>query len=391
MTEDTPQRPTYARIDLDDLAFNLRSSRQFIGKEVRCMAVVKGNAYGHGATACALRLESEGVEWFGVATLEEAIELRAGGVLGRILCLSGFYPGQEAAGLRSAITPAVFSVNAAERIDKAAAASGTIAKIHIKIDTGMGRVGMPFVECGEFADRLARLPNIEVEALMTHFAAADDLKKNEFTERQALRFAEVCSLFRDRGFRPDFVHLANSPAAVAHPSFRADMVRLGGILYGLSGDILPAGISKPELRPVLSLHTRLAQIKPVEPGSSIGYARSFIATRRSLIGTIPIGYADGFRRGLSSSGSALVNGVRVPLAGRVSMDWVTLDITDVPDAALGDEVILIGSAGKDRISAEDIAAELGTISYEVTCGLSQRVPRVYCDAGLADATKNRIR
>ncbi len=377
MTESTPQRPTFARIDLDHLAFNLHSARRFIGTDVRCMAVVKGNAYGHGALECSKRLELEGADWFAVATMEEAVELREGGISKPILCLSGFYAGQEMAGLQVHITPAVFSVEAAERIDKAAAELGLIARVHTKIDTGMGRVGVPFAAASEFADHLSRLQNIEVEALMTHFAAADDLTKNEFTDIQAARFVEVCSLFRDRGFRPEFVHLANSPAAVAHPAARADMVRLGGVLYGLSGDILPAGIETPELRPVLSLRTRIVQIKRIDAGTSVGYDRTFVAARESLIGTIPIGYHDGYRRGLSGCGQAIVNGRIVPVAGRVSMDWVTLDITDLPNAACGDEVILIGSDGEHQIAAEDLAAKLGTISYEVTCGISARVPRLY--------------
>lgn len=375
MLESTLSRPTYARIDLDNLAFNIRSVRRFIGEHVRCMAMLKANGYGHGAVECSRRLEREGVEWFAVATLEEALELRGSGVSKPILCLGGFYPGQEMAGLNAQVTPALFSIESAERIDKAASERGKPAAVHIKIDTGMGRVGVPFGQIGEFADRLRALGNLKAEALMTHFAAADDLNEDQFTADQMAKFDQAVAAFRDRGIRPAFIDLANSPGAVAHPASRADMVRLGGVLYGLSGDVLPPGIAKPELRPVLSLHTQIAQIKRIAAGTSIGYRRTFVATRESLIGTIPIGYGDGFCRSLAGRGRAIVNGCIVPVIGRVSMDWVTLDLTAVPDASEGDAVILIGSDGACSISAEDVAAAAGTISYEITCGLSARVPR----------------
>ncbi|MCC7308394.1 MAG: alanine racemase [Acidobacteria bacterium] len=377
MPEQIPPRPTFARIDLDNLAFNLRSVRQFIGENIRCMAMVKANAYGHGAVECSRRLEKEGVEWFAAATLEEALELRDAGLRKRILCLGGFYSGQENAGLAVRITPAVFTIDAAKRLDRAAAERGETAAVHIKIDTGMGRVGVPFGNISEFADRLAELQNIEVEALMTHFAAADDLTENSFTARQAAQFDEAAAVFRDRGFQPAFIDLANSPGAIAHPTSRADMVRLGGVLYGLSGDVLPAGIEKPEIRPVLSLRTELAQVKHVARGTSIGYGRTFVATRESLIGTAPIGYGDGIRRSLAANGRAIVNGSVAPIVGRVSMDWITLDLTAVPDVSLGDAVTLIGSDGENSITAEDVARDAGTISYEITSGISARVPRRY--------------
>jgi alanine racemase len=377
MTESTPTRPTYARIDLDNLAFNFHSVRNFVGRDVRFMAVVKANAYGHGSVECARRLEREGVDWFAVATLEEATELRGSGVVKPILCLGGFYPGQEGAGLRLKITPAVTTLEGAERIDRAAAARGLKADVHVKIDTGMGRVGVPFADLNEFVDRLSGLQNLDVRAVMTHFASADDVAENEFTDSQIDQLNTAVSIFRDRGFRPEFVDMANSPGAVAHPSSRADLVRIGGILFGLGRDVLPDGVTKPEIKPVLSLHTRLSQIKRVPSGTGIGYGRTFVTTRESVIGTIPIGYHDGYRRELSNRGRAIVNGAVAPVAGRISMDWVTLDLTEIPVAAVGDEVTLIGSTGGHAIVAEDLAAEVGTISYEITCGISERVERRY--------------
>lgn len=374
-----PQRPTFARIDLENLVFNLRSVRDFVGREVQFMAVVKANAYGHGAVECSRRLVREGVDWFAVATLEEAYELRHAGIEKPLLCLGGFHPGQEAAGLELNVTPAVIAAEAAERISRAASDLGIKAPIHVKIDTGMGRVGVPFNEVADFARQLASLPGLHLQGLMTHFPVADDLKQAGYTTLQIERFHAAVSTFREAGFSPEIIDLANSPGAVAHPASRADMVRIGGILYGLGRDVLPAGIPRPELRPVLSLHTRIAQVKRVPPGTGLGYGRTFVTGRESVIGTIPIGYHDGYRRALSNRGRAIVRGTIVPVVGRVSMDWVTLDLTAVPDAAVGDDVTLIGIQGDHSILAEDVAETIDTISYEITCGLSARVPRRFSD------------
>lgn len=375
MAERRFQRPTIAEIDLEALTFNLRSVRDFVGAEVKCMAVVKANAYGHGAVICAERLEKAGVDWFGVATLEEAIELRASGIVTPILCLGGVWPGQEAIFIESNITPAVFSVNAAADMDKTARSLGRVADVHVKIDTGMGRVGVPFRGVSETAERLAQLPNVRVQALMTHFAAADDLTA-DFTGEQTKRFFEAVRIFQQRGIEPEFIDLANSPGAVGHPRSRANMVRLGGVLYGLGGDVLPKGIKTPELRRVMSIKTRIAQIKTIGAGETVGYGRTFTAERDTLIGTIPIGYHDGYRRALSNRGQVLINGRSAPIAGRISMDWTTIVLDDIPEVSVGDEVVVIGRSGRSEIAAEDLAGLIGTISYEITCGISARVPRL---------------
>ncbi len=340
------------------------------------MAVVKANAYGHGAVECARRLEAEGADWFAVASLEEALELRGAGVSKPLLCLGGCFPGQEAEALKADVTPAVINADQAERINAAAAEIGVKASVHLKIDTGMGRVGVPSDQVEALADRLLLMPNLNVQGVMTHFAAADDPIENEFTAAQIQRLSAAVSVIRAKGFHPEFIDMANSPGAVAHPASRADMVRVGGILFGLGRDVLPQSVPGPELKPVLSLHTRLAQVKTVPAGTSIGYGRTFRTTRNSVIGTIPIGYNDGYRRSLSNCGKAIVNGKVVPVVGRVSMDWTTLDLTGV-DAGVGDEVTLIGSQGDHTIFSEDLAAAAETISYEITCGLSARVPRLF--------------
>lgn len=381
MSEPNSQRPTSAVIDLDNLAFNFRSAKSFIGDSVQYMAVVKANAYGHGAVECARRLEREGADWFAVALPEEALELRNGGIRTPILCFGGFWPGQDQMLLDHNITPVIFSIENAERISRAASERGSRAIVHIKIDTGMGRVGVPFIETADFADRLSTYPNIEVQGLMTHFAVADDLSQSEFTDSQAEKLRTAVSIFEEKGFRPEIVDMANSPGAVAHPSSRADLVRLGGILYGLGGDVLPAGIAKPELKPVMSLMSEIAQIKKVPAGASLGYGRTFVTTRESVIGTIPLGYHDGYRRGLSNLANVIVNGAFAPVVGRISMDWTIIDLTDVAGVSMGDPVVLIGSRNGLSITAEDLAGTIGTISYEITCGISSRVPRVFAGGG----------
>jgi len=370
-------RPTRATIDLANLSFNFHSVRKFIGREMKIMAVVKANAYGHGAAECAKSIESAGADWFGVATIGEALELREAGIIRPILTLGGVWPGEEGLILRENITPAIFDLQTAGLIDKAAADRGVRKKVHIKIDTGMGRVGVPFQDVAGFAERLSAFKSLEVEGAMTHFAAADDLDENEYTEKQVVRFNNAVNILREYGFSPEIIDLSNSPGAVAHPEIVGNMVRLGGVLYGLSGDILPAGIKKPELRPVMSLTSELALVKKVNAGESLGYNRTFVAKRDSVIGTAPIGYNDGLRRGLSNNGNAIVNGVRAPIVGRVSMDWTILDLTEVSDPQKGDDVVFIGSNGEASITAEELAGSLKTLSYEITCGISYRVPRLY--------------
>jgi alanine racemase len=376
MTEITSQRPTWAEIDLDNLAFNFHSAKRFIGG-TKYMAVVKADAYGHGAIECARRLEAEGVDWFGVALPEEGVELRKAGIRKLILCLGGFWDGQETVVLNYNLTPVIFQIEKAAALNAAAQSRGTDVSVHVKIDTGMGRVGVRFDQVVEFAEAIKALTHLRVEGVMTHFAVADDLSQNEFTNLQIDRFKTAVDIFREKGFHPSYLDLANSPGAVAHPASRSNLVRLGGILYGLGGDVLPGGIEKPELKPVMSLRTKVAYLKTVPAGETIGYGRTFKTRSDSLIATVPIGYQDGFSRTLSNESRAIVRDTFAPVAGRVSMDWTTLDVTGVDGVQVGDEVTLIGEQGGLNIAAEDLARASGTISYEITCGINRRVPRVY--------------
>ncbi len=377
MPSETLKRPTETRIDLDALAYNFHSSKQFIGSDIGYMAVVKADAYGHGAAACARRLQQEGIDWFGVAIPEEGVELRKVGITIPILCLGSFWSGQEDLVVENDLTPVVFDLNTARLLNDYAANRGLTIEVHVKVDTGMGRVGIPFQESAAFAHSLTSLTALSVRGLMTHFASAEDVENKEFTELQIERFDAACNEFRAAGHNILWVDLANSPGAIAQPGSRGNLVRLGGALYGLLDDILPADTRQPPLKPVLSLHSRICDLRKVPEGYSLGYGRTFVTERPSLIALVPIGYADGYPRGISNLGNALVNGVPAPVVGRISMDWTLLDVTGIPGVERGHDVILIGQGTVDNIKAADLARLIGTIGYEITCGISPRVPRVF--------------
>ena len=374
------QRPTWAEIHLDNLAFNLQSVKSFVGKDLKYMAVVKADAYGHGSVECAKQFEQSGIDWFGVALPEEGVELRKHGIRKLILCLGSFWSGQEHLLLNHHLTPTVFRLEIAEKFNRAAKELGVIANVHVKVDTGMNRIGVRFDELNEFAEGLQKLTNLKVDGVMTHFASADNLDENNFTNLQIKRFNESVELLHEKGFRPNYKDLANSPASVAHPQSRGNMVRLGGVLYGLGGDVLPKNIEKPELKAVMSLHTKIAFLKRVPKGETLGYSRTFTTKKDSIIATIPIGYQDGYLRGLSNCGRVIVGGNYANVVGRVSMDWTLIDVTDIPQVAVDDEVILIGEQNNLRIETEELAEKTNTISYEVTCGIHKRVPRIFKNA-----------
>ena len=378
ITEDKiARRPTWAEIDLEALAGNLRVIRAQVGGGVKVMAAVKADAYGHGAVECARRLEAEGLDWFGVALPEEGIELRRAGISKPILCLGGFWAGQENACLQQSLTPVVYRLDMIETLNRAALAAGVVADVHLKIDTGMGRLGVPSDDVRQFAEALSRFRNIRVDGLMTHLASADDPAHEDFTRNQLKSFEQAITLFRERGFAPTYVHAANSAAAFAYPTARGNIVRPGGTLYGFRRDVLPPNIEAPQLRPVLSLRSRIMLLKTVGKGEQLGYGGTFETTRESLIATVPIGYDDGYRRSLSNRGRVIVRETFAPVVGRVSMDLTLVDVTGVPGVSLHDQVTLLGRDGELSITAEDLGDLAGTISYEITCGISSRVPRIY--------------
>jgi alanine racemase len=372
-------RPTWAEINLDALTANFHLVKKQVGPDVNVMAVVKANAYGHGAVECARRLEREGANWFGVALPEEGIELRAAGITRPVLCLAGFWAGQAELCLRHGLVPVVYRLDMFEAIDRAARSRGVIADVHLKIDTGMGRLGVRFDELADFAPHLKQFKNIRVDGLMTHFAAADEPSCEPLTHDQVKRFQNAVAAFRDQGYNPTFVHLANSAGIFAERESWGNMVRPGGVLYGLWRDILSPSDREQDFHPVMSLHSRISLLKRVPEGETVGYGCTFEASRKTLVATIPIGYDDGYPRGLSNRSHALIRGVFATVIGRISMDLTLIDVTNVPDVELNDEVVLMGESAGLSVTAEYLAKTAGTLSYEVTCGIGSRVPRVFVE------------
>jgi alanine racemase len=374
------RRPTWAEIDLNNLAANFNRIKQLVSPTARVMAVLKANAYGHGAVECAHRLAREGADWFGVALPEEGIDLRAAGITQPILCLAGYWPGQAAACIQHALTPVVYRLEMIEALNQAAANAGVIADVHVKIDTGMGRLGVRSDQLNDFVAALSQFRNVRIDGVMTHLAAADETSCQPLTRDQIQRFEDAITVFRDHGFRPTHLHLANSAGIYGYREAWGNLVRPGGVLYGLWRDVLPPSESSPGLLPVMSLHSRICLLKWVPPGETIGYGCTFEASRRSLIATAPVGYHDGYMRGLSNRAHVIVRGMYAPVVGRVSMDLTLVDVTDVPGVEVDDQVTLLGWNRENaelKIKAEDLARIAGTLSYEVTCGVSERVPRVY--------------
>ena len=376
------QRPTWAQIDLSAIAKNFQIVKAQVDAGVSVMAVVKANAYGHGAVDCARRLDAEGADWFGVALPEEGIELRNAGITKPIMCLAGFWPGQAEACVEHKLVPAAYRLDMLEALDNAAHAAGVSADVHVKIDTGMGRLGIRFDEVNEFVSALKRFRNLRVDGLMTHFAAADEPSCGPLTKDQVERFGRAVAAFRDSGFAPTYRHLANSAGIFAETAgsgldaeSRGNMVRPGGVLYGLWRDILDPEHRDQAFQPVMSLHSRITFLKWVPPGETVGYGCTFEASRKTLVATVPVGYDDGYMRALSNRGHAIIRGVYATVIGRISMDLTLIDVTNVPDVHLDDEVILLGREGKLSITAEELAKIAGTLSYEVTCGVGGRVPR----------------
>ena len=366
-------RPTSARVDLQALAHNFAEVVRR-AEDRKILAVVKAQAYGHGAVPVSRRLLSLGADMLGVALIEEGRELRAAGIDAPILVMGAEFPEQAEAIAALQLIPALTSMSVARALSTAAKKLKINVSVHVKIDTGMGRIGISPDEAPGFVAALRKLPGIEVQGLMTHFADAD-LRDKEFASIQLDRFEALVKGLDARGMSIPVRHAANSSAILDYRRALFTMVRPGLMLYGYNP--LEAGAVKADLRPVLSLTTRIAFLKKVPAGVPISYGRTFVTNRESLIATLPIGYADGYSRALSNKGEALVRGVRAPVVGRVCMDMCMIDVTGVPAVSEGDEVLLIGSQGNERITAEDIAAKTGTIAYEVLCGISSRVPRIY--------------
>jgi alanine racemase len=381
-TELKGNRPTWAEIDLNNLAANFQTVKNRVGPETSVMAVVKANAYGHGSVQCAKRLAAEGADWFGVALPEEGLELRESGIAQPILCLSGFWQDQTALCIKERLTPVVYRIDLLQAFNQAAKAAGVVADVHLKVDTGMGRLGVRFDQLNDFLTAAGELKNIRIDGLLTHFAAADDITCQPLTHEQLRRFNGAVSIVRQAGHAPTYLHLANSAGIYGLREGWGNMVRPGGVLYGLWRDVLPLSAGDPELQPVMSVHSRITLLKWVPAGETIGYGCTFEASRRSLIATVPMGYHDGYMRGLSNRAHVIVRHSYVPVVGRISMDLTLVDVTGIEKVQVDDKVTLLGmdEPGSElNVTAEDLARIAGTLSYEVTCGISARVPRIYVD------------
>lgn len=338
------------------------------------MAVVKANAYGHGAVETTKTLIRHGVSRVAVVSVEEGIVLRQAGIDAPIVVLGPLFREQIADLFAHQLTPVVSDPSVLPALGQAAASLPTPYPVHLKIDTGMARLGLAQ---HELADVVAsgRFPrSLQLEGLMTHLADIDG-PSTESTEQQLARFHEAIETVRAGGFRVPLIHAANSGGAVRFPQAQFSLVRPGIMLYGYH--TLPGSLTAPDLKPVLTLRTCIAQLRTVQPGHRVSYNGTFTAARLSRIAVLPIGYADGLNRRLSNRGRVLVRGCRAPIVGLVCMDMVMVDVTDVPGADVGDEVVLIGRQGEEQITAQDIAEWTGTISYEVLCSIGPRIPRRY--------------
>lgn len=389
-------RRTWAEIDLDALARNYQAVRACTAPGAQVCSVIKADAYGHGAIRIAQELEALGTDWFAVSNMEEALQLRYGGIQKPVLVL-GFTPAEEAPALaQNHISQCVFSLEYARELSRYAQQAGVVVDIHIKIDTGMGRLGFCYQDFARDAGTLKEiseacaLPGLHPQGAFTHFASADEGPGGDaFTMRQFGCFKELLEALAVQGLAFDLRHCANSGGILDYPLSHLDMVRAGVVLYGLypSGQVR----RRPQLAPVLSLRSVVSHVKAVHPGDTISYGRTYTAGEERRAATIPVGYADGYPRRLSPGGAqVLIQGVRCPILGRICMDQLVADVTALPHVAPGDTVTLIGRDGNDAITAGELGDWEGTIHYEVVCALSKRVPRVYIKGGQIDSVYNQL-
>ena len=363
---------SHIKIDLDAILENFRAIRAHAKAEV--MAVIKANAYGHGAIPVAQLLEKE-CAFFGVSSVAEALELRRAGIQKPILILGATDPNAFDVLVKEDIRPTIFTYQQAKKLSDEAQKQGKTAFFHIAVDTGMSRIGLQVTEqSADICAEIAKLPGITAEGLFSHFATADE-KDQTKTKKQAQLFADFDRMLKARGVEIKLRHLDNSAGVLGYGS-HYEMVRTGIILYGLYPD---AGMDKTiALKPAMSWHSWVAHVKPLEPGRQISYGGTFTVEKPMLVATVPVGYADGYRRNLSGSFYVLIRGQRAPILGRVCMDQFMVDVTDIPNVQEGDEVVLLGTSGAETITAEALAAAAGSFNYEQLCDISYRVSREYC-------------
>jgi alanine racemase len=385
-------RPNWAEVSLSALRHNFSVIQEHVGPDVMICAVVKCNAYGHGVEECAPALESAGAKWFGVTSTDEGVLLRQSGIKGRILVLCGLYPGEEEDALQHRLTPAVFRLQDAQNVAHAATRLGLASvPIHLKIDTGMARLGIQFADIEGFAEGVKLLPQIALEGVFSHLASSEVLD-DEGTRQQIERFKLALQRLAAHGLRPPLRHLANTGAVSARPDTWHNFVRPGLALYGYEQpswyrDGSPVRDMKPlPLKPALSWKTHVLGLRDVPAGQALGYGGAYVTPAPARIAVVSVGYGDGLARKISIAaagapetasgrGQVLLRGQRAPIVGRISMDLTLVDVTRIAGAAIGDEAVLIGRSGEQEISAWDHARWADTVVYETLCNLSKRVPR----------------
>lgn len=390
-----PTRPTWAEVSLSALMHNFGLIRDFVAPQATVCAVVKCDAYGHGATPCARALEEAGAQWFGVTSPAEGIELRQAGINGRILLMSGMWHGEAEAVVVHNLTPAVWSAEQIVELNAAAEREGKKAfPVHIEVDTGMARQGVPLSHLPVLLEAVRKAKSICLEGLHSHLASAEIVNAPDVEQQLAAYERALAQLAAD-GIRPACLHLANSAALVAHRrswlsyaqsgNHATALVRPGIALYGYFLPFVSAEGDGSDLRelpvkPVLSWKTRIIDLRRVGTGQGVGYNRAYVTKAPATIATVAVGYGDGLSRRLSSSGRVLVRGQLAAIVGNISMDVTTIDVTGIPGAQIGDEVVLIGEQGGQKLTAWDMARVVDTIPYEVLCNISKRVPRRYQDS-----------
>ncbi len=371
---------TWAEVSLTALGKNFHAVQKHVGGSVTICAVVKADGYGHGAIECARALEAEGARWLGVTDAAEGLALRGIGIKARILLMTGIWKGEEDGIVDQNLTPTVWEPWHIEWLERAARKRDILLPVHLKLDTGMSRLGASLAALPQLCSKLSEAEHLHLEGVSTHFASAEVLDAADATQQMKL-FAAGLTALHDHGFWPPLVHMGNSAVVSARPEAWKTMVRPGILLYGYSLPITRRGAAIAEsplpLTPVLSWRTRVLTVKDVAAGQAVGYMGTYVTKEPSRIAVLPVGYADGYPRLLSNRARVIVRGEYAPVVGRVSMDLTTVDVGHIPGVAVGDEVVLIGSSAGKTVDAVELAQLCESVPYEILCGISQRVPRVY--------------
>ena len=371
---------TWAEVSLSALGENFHAIQKHVGQGVTVCAVVKADGYGHGAVECARALEGEGAEWLGVTDAAEGLALRGAGTKVRILLMTGIWKGEEDGIVAQNLTPTIWEPWHIETLERAARKRQSVLPVHLKLDTGMNRLGASKEAIPRLCEMLSACKHLSLEGVSTHFASAEVLDAEDAV-RQTKRFEEGLAVLQSYGLRPPLVHMGNSAAMSARPETWKTMVRPGIALYGYSLAFTrsgaPAAVAPLALRPVLSWKTRVLTVKETAAGEAVGYMGTFVTRARSRIAVLPVGYADGYPRLLSNRARVIIGGEYAPVVGRVSMDLTIVDVSHIRGVGVGDEVILIGKSGVKTVDAVELAHLCESVPYEILCGLSQRVPRVY--------------